>query len=297
MDHELLKDVSKIQGQSVRRRQTPVSGRQKKINSPIHRNDGTSVTANLSRGNSWLWKRKEPFSQIWIYVCFPDDTVGPCEREGMLWLLFVCDCLEHQWHWQDSIRPSLVHDWEGQTGHLLGVPWATGLWWPCLRWPQVLQWGGLLWVDGRGVDTTFTLAGDKGWAGGDATVRAIICSVKFWTTSSTFPSTVLVRASSSSSPSLTSLETSPASLEPSVAVPFCCWRRDWFAILANDLIAVSIPFLHMGQTSTTVKQHRWNECQHPSKIFQGVSTEMEQLELSHLLPWCGYGWNWYPSGR
>lgn len=52
MDHELLKDVSKIQGQSVRGRQTPVSGREKKINSPIHRNDGTSVTANLSRGNS-----------------------------------------------------------------------------------------------------------------------------------------------------------------------------------------------------------------------------------------------------
>ena len=31
IDHELLKDVSKIQRQSVRRRQTPVSGRQEKI--------------------------------------------------------------------------------------------------------------------------------------------------------------------------------------------------------------------------------------------------------------------------
>ena len=73
IDHELLKDVSKIQRQSVRRRQTPVSGRQKKINSPIHRNDGTSITANLSRGMSVDCEKKRSHSVRSGFVCFPDD--------------------------------------------------------------------------------------------------------------------------------------------------------------------------------------------------------------------------------
>lgn len=70
-----------------------------------------------------------------------------------------------------------------------------------------------------------------------------------------------------------------------------------FAVLDKDCKFFWRLSLQMTQIVKTLKHSRWNECQQPSKSFQGRSDVTLQDGLSHFFLKSGCGWKLYPRGR